>query len=72
MSAVEWYCLKIETVSCLSLKNRQTGKKFHRVIYKQVEEKVETSVNLGRDPVQSLTLMESSLLWIFTEGRFPN
>lgn len=41
------------------------------MIYKQVEEKVETSVNLGPDPVQSLTLMEGSLFWILIEVCFP-
>ena len=41
------------------------------MIYKQVEEKVETSVNLGHGPDQSLILMEGSLFWILIEVCFP-
>lgn len=41
------------------------------MIYKQVEEKVETSVNLGHDLDQSLILMEGSLFWILIEAYFP-
>lgn len=41
------------------------------MIYKQVDEKVETFVNLGRDPIESLILMEGSLFWILIEAYFP-
>lgn len=32
---------------------------------------METSVNLGHDPVESLILMEGSLFWILIEAYFP-
>lgn len=67
-----WIILfKARNCELLVFKEQADRQEIPPMIYKQVEEKVETSVNLGRDPVQSLILMEGSLFWILIEAYFP-